>query len=104
MTDALLFVIMSLASYRLYRLLALDKLPPLERWREHVEQSIERTLGRGWAEGLTCPWCLGFWTSALVVGVMDVWLKLSYHPGLDVPLLQLLAVSCVVGLIGNADG
>lgn len=92
MSLALLFVLVTAASYRLWRLLALDDLPPLVAVRDRVEDAIRRRHGVDWSNGLQCAWCLGAWCSFAVVGA--VW---SVHP-LPLPALWFAAVSTVVGL------
>lgn len=94
----LLLTLLALAAYRLYRLLALDTLPPLVWARKHTEDFLQEHLGDDWADGLTCPWCLGFWCAVVVVWCVDVFVVVP------LPALQIAAVSCIVGLIGaNLD-
>lgn len=126
MTDALLFVLMSLASYRLWRVIGRDEWPPSKWLREAIDHrvrfeklpdlpdsvtGVERSRVSNptgfWHEVrvmVECPWCLGFWISAAVVITTDLTLLWLRGRGIVVPPLQVLAVSCVVGLIGNADG
>lgn len=99
MTDALVFVLISLASYRLFRLVALDTLPPLARLRTWGEVKITAHFSDAWADGITCPWCAGAWTTAIVVVVTDLFASVP------LPGLQWAAAGTVVGLIGsNLDG
>lgn len=95
---ALVFVLECLAAYRLFRLLAVDDFPPIVPLRLAVVDAVTEWLGEDWADGVTCPWCLGAWISFAVVAWTD------YLIHIPVPLLQALAVSCVVGLIGGVDG
>ncbi len=95
MGDALLLALMVGAAYRLFRLLGVDDLPPLTRAREWLMGSVEQRWGGGWASGISCPWCLGFWCSAVVVVGVDVVI------GLSLPLLWLGAVSTGVGIVSR---
>lgn len=94
MTDPVLFVLLALASFRLWRFLGRDEFP-LTAWPR-------RYAARRWGEGsvafywVQCPWCAGSWISAVVVAVVD----LGFRP-LDLPVLWWLAVSTVVGLLGG---
>lgn len=97
MSDAFLFVLVSLTAYRLWRLLAADSLPLVKGPRSRLEAAIARRYGDDWAGGIACAWCLGFWCSAAVVGA--VW---AIRP-LPLPALWFGAVSCAVGLITNYD-
>jgi len=96
-TPLALWLILTLAAYRLWRLLALDSLTARPR---------DAILDRdgpvwGWlADGVYCPWCLGFWCCVAVFG--------GTH-ALATPLalwpLQAAGASTLVGLIGaHADG
>lgn len=94
----LALVVLILAAFRLWRLLAEDDLPPLARardWltgaqREDGEWSFRRpTL----AHFLACPYCLGAWVS---LAVYAAWLSAP------VPTLYAMtpfAISGAVGLI-----
>lgn len=97
MSDPVLFVLMSLAAYRLWRLVAVDKLPPIMWARERFEAAVDRRFNAVWADGVTCPWCSGAWVSALVVGA--VW---CVRP-LTLPALWFAAVSTTVGLLAQWD-
>jgi hypothetical protein len=55
----------ALASYRLTRLLQKDAFPPAKWVRDKVEDR-----GGKVAELWECPWCLGMWTSLLVVTIV----------------------------------
>lgn len=93
MTLALLFVLVVLGAYRLWRFLALDDLPPLVWVRDGFEGFIDRHFGPEWSSGVSCPWCSGWWASCIAVGV--VW---HFRP-LPLPLLWMAAVSALVGLV-----
>lgn len=64
------FILLALAAYRLWRLLADDDI--LERPRRYLLRlprtwqegdSIPRKYRNEWALFLTCPWCAGAWVS-----------------------------------------
>src|SRR5687767_962332 len=82
----LLLVCVTLAAYRTWRPLAVDKWPPIADARARLKQrwwglnadgslregwTLERSArGHAWAEGLTCPWCFGsIVAGAYVAGV-----------------------------------
>jgi len=91
----LLVVFTSLAAYRLWRLLAVDELPPLMWARFKLIGVIERRHGAYWAAGVKCPWCSGSWVAVGTVAV--VWHYLS----LPLPALWFAAVSVVVGALAQ---
>lgn len=99
MNDALVFGLISLGSYRLYRFIALDTWPPIAWARKHAETWLDEVFGEEWADILTCSWCLGSWCCALVV------FATAGFVSVPLPVLQWAAASTVVGLIGsNWDG
>lgn len=82
-------VIDALAAYRLTRLLQEDTFPLAEAVRDFVrEKGSDRFV-----EMFECPWCLGFWISAGVVGARRA-LPSAWHP-----VATALATSAVVGII-----
>lgn len=93
MSLVLLFVLVALASYRLWRLVSLDDLPPVTWVRDHFEAWVGEHHGLDWAAGITCAWCAGWWCSCIVVGL--VW---AAHP-LPLPALWFGAVSALVGIV-----
>lgn len=95
MNDGLLFVLVCLVAYRLWRLLVLDTLPLIASPRVRLEDWIERRHGSDWSGGLACAWCSGFWVSCAVVAA--VW---ASRP-LPLPALWFAAVSSVVGLVAT---
>ena len=104
MTDPVLWVLLTLASYRLWRLLALDTLPGLVHVRERLaERWPDPGQGAGrWVDAIWCPWCLGFWCCALVFGVAHL---LTAGANLWLLVVHVAAASTVVGLMGaNLDG
>ena len=116
MIEAGLFVLGALAAYRVTRLVTTDKIAepifePIrqrleDRWiRKHTEpgsnEEFDAVESDKWnsklAFLLSCAWCLGFWVS----GVVTVILSMAY--GLHYPILTWLAMSTVVGFLGNID-
>lgn len=108
MGDAWLFVLLALASYRVTRLVTTDKItePIFDRLRfglerrwyaKHGPEGSDTHFNSKLAFLLSCPWCLGFWVS----GAGTLLVSLVY--GLDYPVLTWLAVSTVVGLLGQLD-
>lgn len=98
MNDALLFVLMGLAAFRLYRLLGIDAFPLFSGPRSRLEDFIAERWGDEWADGLSCPWCLGSWCSIAVVAIT------AQYVDVLLPVLQAAAVAAVVGLLGGIDG
>lgn len=89
------FVLLTLFTYRLSRVLTSDEWPPTKRFREWVE---ERTgEDSAWTTLVSCPWCssLYFATPVFVID-MYVW---------EIPLVVLLigAAMALVGLLGTYD-
>lgn len=97
MSDVFLFVLAVGASFRLWRLWAVDSLPPAKWVRRRVERAVHVRFGPHWAAGVTCPWCAGFWASVVVTVV--VWV---FHP-LPMPGLWFAAVPTAVGLVAQLD-
>jgi hypothetical protein len=107
------FVIMCLAAYRLWRFVGRDDWPfgPLrDRYELYVighhealmatEEPGEwayriQSIREGLRSGVECPWCLGAWISFAVVAVS------AQVTSVALPVLQALAVSTVVGIIGS---
>lgn len=90
----LVLVLLSLGAYRLQRVVTTDDWPLSEWFRSKVERRFGSQSS--WYTLLTCPWCLGFWVSGATVFVVDRW----FHAA-PMPILVWLAVSTVVGLIGE---
>ena len=87
MNDPLLFLLLVLVSYRLWRLLGRDSIT--DRARDRLPKVI--------ATPLACPWCAGSWCAFAVVGL--TWF---FHP-LPLPGLWFPAVACGVGLVSRFD-
>lgn len=98
---------MCLASYRLWRFVGLDIVPGknLRTWLQE-RHDLARERGQEWKalryhralDLITCCWCLGSWISFAVVAVV------AQLTSIEMPVLQALAVACIVGLIGGVDG
>jgi hypothetical protein len=97
----------ALAAYRLTRLVVKDSFPLLRRTRDRItkryqldtndlEVDTDGTVHNHWVvELLDCPWCAGFWVSLGVLAAR------RSAPVLWRPVAEALAVSAVVGLIGQ---
>lgn len=105
-----LLVLLTLASYRLTRLVTADYLLQglFDRLRERSEMRWMRKYDiphpdpeqwRGQIAYLvSCHWCLGFW----VAGALTLITALTV--GVPYPLLMWPAVATLVGLLGRLDG
>ena len=89
MTPFLLWLLATLASYRLWRLLALDEVLASQRiwFVEHLPPKYE--------EAIYCSWCLGFWCCVVTFVTIDY---LGYS--IPLPLVQIAASSSIVGWVG----
>jgi hypothetical protein len=92
--DSFTIVLSTLATYRLYRLVAIEEGPfGLAAKLRGVADPEQRTwLGRG----MVCPWCISFWIAPLTVYAA------LYHVGAI--LVAGLAVSALVGLAVQCSG
>lgn len=63
------FVLIVLAGYRVWRLLALDAV--FDRWRQPVLRRIPQKLH----EGVECPYCFGAW---VIAAVWILWIAWSH--------------------------
>lgn len=54
----------ALAVARITRLVTDDTLPPLEAARRRAYEHVQQRHGAGWAEGVTCAWCVSVWVAA----------------------------------------
>ena len=100
--DWWVFLLLSLAVFRIWRLAAEDEiLQRPRRWlvRLPAEWEEGEFIPEGYrielAKFISCPWCLGFWIS------IAFWLLWLWQPewttGLSVPL----ALSAIAGLIAH---
>lgn len=88
--------LIAFASYRVWRLAALDQIT------EPLRAVLVEREGRfsGWVLDLVgCAWCLGFWISGAVT------LATAHHLGWDWPVALLTwgAASTGVGLLGKTE-
>lgn len=94
------FTILALASFRLWKLVADDRI--LDRPRDWLLDQVVGHRGEKsgiyWSDFLRCPWCAGFWIT-LVVYAVALLGPLDWHGWID-GVLVVLAVSAVVGLGG----
>ena len=109
MNEVWLFVLGTLAAYRVTRLVVADKIaePYMERvrwWLErrwfskHPDEDGSQTEWNSrLAYMLSCPWCFGFWVS----GATTVILSVAY--GLSYPVIAWLAMSTAIGFLGRID-
>lgn len=85
------FIIISLASYRLTRLLVYDKVLNFIR-----DKIVNSTSEKGWLISsqylLTCPWCAGVWMSLLITSLY------LYHD-IGKYLAYIMAVSGIASFI-----
>lgn len=81
------FVLLALAAFRVYRLLAADAL--LDRPRDWVTARV----GEKAELFVVCPWCLGFWVAA------GWWLAWAASPHWTVVVAAPFALSAVVALL-----
>ena len=95
-----LFAFMSLAAYRLWRLIGVDTItePARHRLLLDRERRLNPTrLGLKLHDMITCPWCLGTWIAFGVVAVTTIWTPVAW------PVLQAGAAASVVGWLGRRD-
>ena len=109
MSEVVILILSALAGYRLTRLVTTDRLfsGVFGRLREWYERRWERRHGlediesESWqsfgAYFLSCAWCVGFWISGAITLVM--WRVAD----MDYPVLMWLAVSTLVGLLGELE-
>lgn len=88
-----LFLLISLASYRLWRIPGRDTWPPAEAFRGWLERRTGKDSA--WTDFVTCPFCAGFWITGMVV------LVVAQVASVPLPVLQWFAAAAVVGLIGK---
>ena len=104
MTAWLLLIILSLATFRLTRLITRDDFPPVfwlrqkivELRPDYVRSKDQQTVHWWLGELVTCLWCASGWVSLALV--VTVW---ALH-GLAVPLLWWFAVWAGGSLITSA--
>lgn len=87
-------VVVGLAAYRLWRLLAVDSITA--RLRDRLNVHAIAPVRHFLAEMVACPWCLGTWC-AVAVGLA------AYFAGLtsETPWLVVPAAAVVCGWLGD---
>lgn len=89
-------ILMSLATYRLTRLVVEDAFPPMRYQRERV---IERYGEESWQGYLVqCPWCVSIYTGGAVV------LATCISTSVPLPVWIWLTASVVSGFLAKVDG
>lgn len=101
MSPVVAIPVIALASYRLWRLLALDVITlQIRVWLFRIDPEGEREPRFGSAlYWLHCPWCSGTWLTALVTLAADR----TIDGGLQVPVLSAAAAAALTGLLGAYD-
>ena len=89
-------LILALAAFRVYRLIAEDDI--LDRPRDHLMDKLAEERLEKLDKLITCPWCLGFWLSVIA------WLAWLATPSWTVGLAFPWALSAAVALIAKASG
>lgn len=82
------WAVIALAAFRITSLIVDDTI--LDRPRDWVLARV----GPKFKEGLTCSWCVGWWTAAAIVMAVWTW------PWL-LPFYAFLAVAAVIGLLAS---
>ena len=92
MLDSLTIALSALATFRLYRLIAIEEVPfGLSTKLRGVADPDQRTwVGRGMA----CAWCITFWLAPLTVYAASYAIGYVLVAGLAVSALVGLAVQC----------
>jgi hypothetical protein len=90
------FVLLTAASYRLWRLVAIDTIA--DRPRDWL---LDR-LDEKWEIGLVCPWCSGFWICLGVWGLWQ-WTADASDAATVTALAVPAAMSAAVGLLAKLD-
>lgn len=103
------FALLSLAAYRVYRLLAEDtildkprrRLLRLGTWQDDDgEEALPDEYREEWAIFITCPYCAGFWISGIALLLYSV--IIEWH-GVLAFLVTWFATSAVVAFLAKLD-
>lgn len=91
------FILLALAAFRIWKLLADDEIldTPRDRFLRWFGPRDQRPSAAIWLF-LVCPWCLGFWVSLAVWGAWLFW------PHSVLVVCVPFAISAVVGLVATA--
>lgn len=99
----LTLALLSLAAFRVYRLIADDTILDRPRaWLLRIPRDwaagrpVPRAYRPHLADFITCPWCLGFWVAVAWWGCWKLW------PHATVLVAVPFAISTVVGAIAHA--
>lgn len=99
-----LWILLSLASYRLTHIVTDDSWYPFQWWRTFLAKHAQPAAKEGhhnlWTEAaelFSCTWCFGWWTSMVVFAVSSQMLSIP------LPVLQFLAAAAVVGYLGAKE-
>lgn len=87
------FLLLTLAAYRLTRLLTADDLPPSKAFRDWVRHRTGHDSA--WSTLVHCEWCSGVW------GVAGVFLVDRYWWTPPIWLLAMVAAMTLVGILGS---
>lgn len=90
-------LLIGLATYRLWRLVAEDNI--LDGPRDRLYDRVDGPVSRWFADMVSCVWCLGFW----IAGGMTATAALAYDWDLLVSLVVWVAASAVAGFAGRLD-
>lgn len=102
-------MLLALASWRVFRLLAEDTI--LDRPRRYIlrlgdwqeedgEQNLPDDYRFEWGVFLTCPYCAGFWISGISLALYSI--IVEWH-GLFAFLVVWFALSAIVALLAKLD-
>lgn len=95
-------LLIGVAAYRLWRLLALDVITmPIRAWLFNIDPDDDTVEPRFVfaLSFLRCPWCLGSWIAAGLTIAADTVLA----DGVAEPALVGIAAAAVTGMIGSRD-
>ena len=93
MTPVFQFILLSLASYRLQRIITEDSWPPSEWLREKV--AIRFGKDSSWYDFITCPWCIGTHLTFAVFAISAQYLTVP------LPVIQAFAAATLVGALSS---
>lgn len=94
------FALLALAAFRLWKLIADDRI--LDRPRDWLLGKMEDERKTYWGDFLTCPWCAGFWISLLVyMGWIALGPGMYEQDDLFMGGVSVAAISGAVGMLGT---
>lgn len=89
--------LIALASYRVWRFVAVDTFAPVLVPRTWLLNQVKGTRAAWLGELISCPWCAGSWITAAVTAVT------AQAVSVAVPVLAGVAAAAVVGLLVGLD-